>query len=398
MSGKSTTAKRAGKSKPVDKPPFRHQSGRWAKKVKGQFVYLGSIADDPDGERAQRVWNEQCHGIRAGRKPILDDSQAPEGVTVKELCDRFLAEKQTAVENGELAQRSWQDYFETCLRVADTLTRRRLVSDLTPADFAHLRASLAFGRGLVTLKNEIARVRVMFRWGFESELLENAARFGAGFKPPSAKNLRVARAEKGPRCFDREQLVKVLGAVGVQIKAMVLLGINCGLGNSDCARLRFGHVDLKAGWLDFPRPKTGEPRRAKLWPETVAAVKAAIDTRPAPSDPEHGELLFVTKYGRPWREDSHRNSPLSHEFAKVLDELGLKRPGLNFYALRHTLQTVGEGALDKAALARIMGHVADARDMSATYREHVADERLEAVAKFVRKWLFPPAVKKRKPR
>ncbi len=397
MSKKSTTSKATGKVR-EDKPPFRHQSGRWAKKVRGQFVYLGSIADDPDGKRARRVWNEQSAGIRAGRKPILDENQNPEGVTVKELCDRFLAEKQAAVENGELAQRSWQDYFDTCLRVADTLGRRRLVVDLRPVDFAQLRASLANGHGLVTLKNDLGRVRVLFNWGFQSELVENAARFGAGFKPPSKKNLRIARAEKGPRCFEKAELRKIIDSAGVQIKAMTLLGINCGLGNSDCARLRVRHLDLKTGWLDFPRPKTGEPRRCKLWPETIAAVKAATDCRPAPQDEKDQDLVFVTKYGRPWREDSSRNNPLSHEFAKLLDELGLKRPGLNFYALRHTLQTVGEGALDKAALARMMGHVADARDMSATYREHVADERIAAVVDYVRAWLFPPAAKKRKPR
>jgi hypothetical protein len=392
MSKKSTKAKAPGKASQAiaDKPPFAHQSGRWAKKVRGQFVYLGKIADDPDGERARRVWAEQKAAIRGGARPRLDDNTDPEGVTVKELCDRFLAEKQSAVENGELTQRSWQDYFDTCLRVADTLGRRRLVADLRPPDFAQLRASLASGRGLVTLKNDLGRVRVLFKWGFESELLENAARLGPGFRPPSAKNLRIARAEKGPRCFEKGELRKIINTAGLQVKAMTLLGINAGLGNSDCARLRFRHTNLQTGWLDFSRPKTGEPRRCKLWPETIAAVKAAIDCRPAPHDPKDHDLVFVTKYGQPWREDSSRNNPLSHEFAKVLTELDIKRPGLNFYALRQTLQTIGEAALDKGALARMMGYVSDVRDMSATYREHVDDKRIAAVGEHVRAWLFPP--------
>ena len=40
------------------------------------------------------------------------------------------------------------------------------------------------------------------------------------------------------------------------MQAMILLGINAGLGNRDCAKLEFGHVNLKTGWLDYPRPKT----------------------------------------------------------------------------------------------------------------------------------------------
>ena len=69
-------------------------------------------------------------------------------------------------------------------------------------------------------------------------------------------------------------------------------------------------------------------------------------------------------------------------------ETPVKRPGLTFYSLRHTFQTVGEGAKDLAAVQSIMGHAASGSDMSATYRERVDDERLRAVVDHVRKWLF----------
>lgn len=391
--------KKAKKPK-QDKPPFLHKSGRWAKKVNGQFAYLGSALEDPTGERAQRIWNEQCHGIRAGRKPIIDATAPPEGVTVKVLIDTFLSAKKAKLKTGEMAQRSFDDLHRTCLKVADTLTRHRLVSDLTTADFAYLRGVLADGRGLVTLQGEIRRVRNVFNWGFRDGMLENAVRFGDSFNPPAADKLRIQRSEKPAKLFQQPELRKILEKCGVQVKAMVLLGINAGLGNSDCARLKLRHLDLKTGWLDFPRPKTGEARRAKLWSESVQAIKAAIAERPEPKDKAaHGDLVFVTKYGRPWREDSNRNNPLSHEFAKVLDELGMRQPGVNFYSLRHTLQTVGEESRDEAALRRIMGHVAHSFDMSATYREKIEDARLVAVSEYVRAWLFPPEKKaKKKPR
>jgi len=400
VSEKSTTPKPSGKAKKPkqDKPPFLHKSGRWAKKVRGAFVYLGSEKDDPTGERAQRVWNEQCHGIRAGRKPILDADAPPEGVTVRCLCDTFLEAKEALVATGELAQRSWADYYATCLKVADALGRNRLVLDLRPADFAYLRGVLAGDRGLVTLRNEMARVRILFKWGADSELLEHPVRMGTAFKPPSAKSLRIAKSAKPAKLFEQPALRRIIDTAGVQLKAMVLLGINCGLGNADCARLQNKHLNLKTAWLDFPRPKTGEPRRAKLWPETVKAVKAAIAERPEPTEETWQHLVFITKYGRPWREDSTRNNPLSHEFAKVLDELGLKQQGVNFYSLRHTLQTVGEDAHDAPALRRIMGHVAPTADMSSVYRERIDDKRLVAVTNHVRKWLFPPTPRKRKPR
>ena len=72
----------------------------------------------------------------------------------------------------------------------------------------------------------------------------------------------------------------------------------------------------------------------------------------------------------------------------------MHRPGLGFYAFRHTFQTVAEGARDLAAVQAIMGHSPKANDMSAVYREGVDDGRLLAVTEHVRKWLVPVAEKK----
>jgi hypothetical protein len=48
------------------------------------------------------------------------------------------------------------------------------------------------------------------------------------------------------------------------------------------ARLPLSAVDLDAGVIDFPRPKTGIPRRCPLWPETAAAIRELLAKRPAP--------------------------------------------------------------------------------------------------------------------
>ena len=51
------------------------------------------------------------------------------------------------------------------------------------------------------------------------------------------------------------ELRKALGAAGVQLKAMILLGINCGFGNADCGRLPVAALDLDRGWVNYPAPR-----------------------------------------------------------------------------------------------------------------------------------------------
>jgi integrase len=176
---------------------------------------------------------------------------------------------------------------------------------------------------------------------------------------------------------------------------MILLGINCGFGNADCALLPRSVVDLDAGLIDFPRPKTGIPRRCPLWPETVQALKDALATCPRPKQAEHAELVFVTRCGDSWHKDTP-DGPISREMGKLLRRLGINgRKGLGFYTMRHTFRTVADESKDQPAVDFIMGH--EVPHMSSIYRETISDERLRAVAEHVRRWLFgagpdvPPA-------
>lgn len=81
---------------------------------------------------------------------------------------------------------------------------------------------------------------------------------------------------------------------------MTLLGINCGYGNTDNARLPLSDVDLDGGWVTFPRPKSTILRRCPLWPETVVALRTAIDKRQKSKRPEFDGLVFLTRCGVPW--------------------------------------------------------------------------------------------------
>jgi len=168
---------------------------------------------------------------------------------------------------------------------------------------------------------------------------------------------------------------------------MVLLAVNGGLGNHDVATLPVKAVNIKTGWLNYARPKTGIERRIPLWPETVEALRAVLADRRQPKDSAHKDLVFISVQGESYisRNSGHRVAKTTLWF---LRKAKIERPGLTFYSLRHTFQTVAEGARDLSAVQAIMGHAASGTDMSARYRERVDDNRLLAVTEHVRKWLF----------
>jgi integrase len=356
----STPAHTPGKpdkpSKPTpDFPLFPHASGQWAKKIRGRLHYFG-------------VWT------------------APQAALDKYLVNAFLFHKETRVDTGELSPRTWADYKEVCDLLVKDFGKARLVADLGPDDFAALRQRMAKRWGPIRLGNAIQRVRSVFKYAADGDLIDRAVRFGPGFSRPSAKTLRLHKAAQGPKLFTADEVRRLIGAADQPLKAMALLGINCAYGIADCGNLPLSALDLDRGWADFPRPKTGIPRRCPLWGETVQAIREALAARPRPKSEEHAGLVFLTAQGLPWAKTG-TGSPMVYKVTTLLKALGINgRKGLGFYTLRHTHRTVADEARDQPAADFIMGHARD--DMASVYRERIADDRLRAVVEHVRAWLF----------
>jgi integrase len=314
---------------------------------------------------------------------------------VWELVNRFMESKEHLVKTGELRQRTWEDYHLIGAKIIDVFGKGRLVADLRPADFEGLRGAFtkghgekARGHGPTSLSNDINRARVVFNYAYKQGLIDRPVLFGEGFKKPSRAVLRRERQKKC-RLFRAKEIRAMLKIASPQLKAMVLLGINAGLGNNDCALLPLSALDLDDGWLTYPRPKTSIERRCRLWPETIIALREVVGQRPQPRDKTHADMVFLTRCREPWTPKGKRgDSPITKEAVKVLKSLKLHRPGLGFYALRHTFETVAGETADQVAVDFIMGHAPTANDMSTVDRERITDKRLYRIAKHVRRWLF----------
>lgn len=383
----STTAAVSGKplkpAKPSpDFPLFPHAAGVWAKKIRGKMHYFGPW-NDPDSALARYL--KEKDALHAGKKPHAD----ADALTVKELVNQFLLAKKETQENGELSLLMWLDYKTACDCVIEKIGKHRLVTDLDPDDFATLRSQLAKKWGFHRLAKTIQCIRSVFKYAHDAGMIDKPVRFGPGFQRPSKKTMRLHRVKQGPKLFAAGEVRQLIDAAAQPLKAMLLLAINAAYGNQDCVSLKRDIVDLEGAVIDYPRPKTGIARRCVLWPETVAALREALAQRPAPKNPEHDSLVFLTRCGVPWG-DNTTYGPISRETGKLLRKLGIVgRKGLGFYTLRHTFRTVADEARDQPAADHIMGH--ESSHMSSVYRESVSNERLKAVTDYVRAWLFPPA-------
>jgi integrase len=256
--------------------------------------------------------------------------------------------------------------------------------------------------GSLRVRDFVQHIRSVFKYGFDAGLMTTPMRFGPGFARPSKKNMRLERAERGPRMFAAEELRRLIKAAPQPLKAMILLGVNCGFGNSDCGTLPLSALDLHGGWVNYHRPKTGINRRCALWPETVSALREALKRRQKPKDAAHSELVFITARLGSWHKEGRlvqdrsggpmriagQDSTIAKEMRKLLDSLGINGHR-NFYGCRHTFETIGGATKDQVAVDAVMGHADES--MAAVYRDQahgISDERLRALAEHVRAWLL----------
>lgn len=382
---------------PAKFPLYLHKSGHYAKKVRGKVHYFGK-----DRDTALALWIEQSEDLLAGRT-IRPQGEGP---TVSYICNALLTAKQTLVDSGELSPRTWEGYRAASEIMTKHFGRNRLVSDLKPADFVGFRAAIAKNRGVVSVGNVVRHVRGIFKHAYKCDLIEKPIKYGDNFSLPKPKAVRAARQARGERMFEAADLRKLIKAANEPLRAMILLAINCGFGQTDCSRLTIRSLDLVKGWHRFPRPKTAAERRCPLWPETIASLKHVLSKRHEPKDPALADRVFITVFGGEFvksvqREAGNTRRVVSIDsiglvFGKLLKKLELGRSGIGFYAIRHTFQTISEGAGDPVAVSHIMGHIPQSGDMAAKYRERIEDSRLIAVSEFVRQWLFPPIPKRKR--
>jgi integrase len=441
MSDRNISSKTGSSKMPTvpDDFPLRPHiaTGQWRKTIRGKDYYFGKLEN----------WKEALDRFTRER-PFLERGQTPPPATgsdyrfttVHQLATAFSEREKNRQQQNRISASQYNEmvaaiglfnsYFGSAtdpLAIDPTAWgkfRHWLENSVTNADGTSRKPPAAS-----TLKKMIGFIRSMSKWASHPDILliDRPLRFGEEFPSVSKKTLRVEKHAKrrstGARCFTAEEIRRIFehlserkknsGAwskYAVVLESAVLLGLNGGFYQSDVSELPKSAINFDRGLIDFDRVKTrdeGIVRIVPMWDRTARAIRDALAVRPKAASQQYDDRAFLTRRGVPYRQQSVsatneaklriiQRDALGEEFAKVLNELGMKRDGLAFGALRHTFNAFAGQSGDVEARNVIMGHaMPNMQDWYEQFGEQMI-KRCRRVTEFVEKCLFPSAAKKQK--
>jgi integrase len=402
-----------------------HRNGQWYKSVwnprsrKSEQHYFGSWKDDRKGERALSDpifgWLARRDAIKAGVDNVRVEPIAV-ALTLAELMGRFLAHKLSKARSGELSPATLGDYFREVEGFVKFMKPNTPPAGLRPEHFTAYMRHLVDERklGRHSRKRVRAYVTAFLNFGAKNGWYVVPGT-GADWIAPATDpdSIRQAKTRAGVKDFsDRiltgKEIDKLLARSTPNFRAMILLGINCGLGPADIGRLRWNMLDFERGRLRFPRPKTGVMRQGYLWKCTQKAlnrVRMLKHTRVALDSNGDSALVFVTRKGLPFYRETEIQADVEVDRKKIRKVIGvkvhkpilctfgrmvreLKLEDVSFYRLRHTFKTLGKKARDREVLDLMMGHK-DKSTGKVYDHEQISWRRVRRVARMVYRQLWP---------
>ncbi len=332
----------------------------WVKKINGTTRWVASVSLAPNIEAADAIYVRDFAALWKESVRIRKDPP---------IADMFNAFVDAAEARG-ISPRTLADYVSACQDFANSVRGKvERPSNLGPAHFAAFVDAIRKRFGFDRRKKWIICIRCAFKWAAESRLIDQIPHYGPSMKVPGRSEQRKSRADRGRRHYLPAEIAKLIQAAKPKMRAMILLALNGGMANTDCAL--FSRRHMTDGWVDFPRPKTGIARRFPLWDETVKA----LDQIPAR---QGSELVFTTKHGAPYIQKG--KDQISIRFTALCKAAKVKCFG--FRALRRTHRTASDQLGDQRAAALVMGH--EAGDVGGLYVEAIDDARLKKLVEHVR--------------
>jgi integrase len=325
----------------------------WYKTMDGLTRWIASYNVAPTADLADQVFLRKFKHWQA----------APRGESSITLA--WAINDVLAMKKNEVTFRTWEDWRQVLQTFERFIGSGRPLWQIGPDDFTGFLATFA-DTGPHRRQKVVNVVRAAFRvWAGEDCEYIDLPKFGKGFKPPRAREMRLHRDATRGRWFTPKQIHTLITASDATWAALIWIGINTGIGPTDAAALR--GRNLAGDMLTYSRSKNGSSCIAPLWPETIAAIETV----------RSGDVLIPTG-------GSVVNRRWWAQFNQLCRSCDV--PAIGFYSLRRTWKTVTDELPDRPAVNAVVGHDR-LSSMDSVYRQHLSPSRLVAVTEFVRGWL-----------
>lgn len=275
---------------------------------------------------AQRTGIEQLAYLHRLEPP-------PPSKPLEEIISLYLDDKK-----GELTPKEWKN-SRTWWDEFAAITAAKFVADLDREQFRRYRETVKVRRGdksPVWVRSRFGKIKTVINYSLAE--LDLSPEDQTILKRASLLKL-PPKPTPDPKEITPQELRAILKKADEWITALILTGLNCAYGATDCRRLQWSMIDFEKGVIRFDRTKAigrvkgAVPRVAVLWKRTITAL------RRIQNDHSH---VFVSTYGRPVHVETIRR-----HWNDLCQAAGVERD-LEFGVLRKSAQTAAASSKSPA--------------------------------------------------
>lgn len=323
----------------------------------GRLVRVKKSTGCADKREAQRIANElelKACELAAGRltvermrEALVDLTERITGETIADYTAEKWLNEWLAQKKASAKDRTWERYKAIVERFLTFLGRKAKsgLQHVRPADVRMFRDSqMDTGKTAQSCNMELKIVAMPFR---------KAQKLGIIRVNPAegVESLESDSERREPFTLDQVRAI-LAHAPDDDWRGMIRLGFYTGARLSDCARMKWGNVDLHARTLSFAPAKTARGKRPK---QLLLPMHPDLHTWLMSLDaPDDGEAFLFPSLAN---VGSSGNKGLSRRFLAIMEAAGVSAPlarekgkaregvksagrstrSLSFHSLRHTL-------------------------------------------------------------
>jgi integrase len=266
-------------------PAYRlhRASGKAIVTLNGKDVYLGEHNSQSSRDEYDRVISEWLAKGRA--HSVVANRTRPDGMTIAELLVRYLKFAQTYyVKNGEPTGELHA--LQSSMKPLAQLFGKTAITLFGPNALKQVRQKMIDGDLCRTLVNaRIKRIRRIFKWGVENELVDANILHGLQAVSPLKLGRCQVRESTPVKPIDEASMRAVLPHVNPAVAAMIELQWLTGMRPGEVCRIRGIELD-KSGAVWIYKPSThktehhGIQRIIHLGPQAQAILRPFLKSNP----------------------------------------------------------------------------------------------------------------------